>query len=133
MVDTKLVGDISVQRTVLLALEHGCGVLVPVGDRLPYDLVLDVGRLVKIQVKTAYVDTRYDGAYVVNARRAKTNRKTYRHELYKPGDFDFLLAWLKDRPVFYAIPASVFMTYKSAAILETKRSRATPFRNIWPW
>jgi NADH dehydrogenase/NADH:ubiquinone oxidoreductase subunit G len=50
--DTKLKGDIAEQAVVLQALKRGWGVLRPVGDRLPYDLVFDIGsRLVKIQVK----------------------------------------------------------------------------------
>ncbi|MCB0551142.1 MAG: hypothetical protein KDD19_26465, partial [Phaeodactylibacter sp.] len=37
--DTKLKGDIAEQALVLNALKRGWGVLTPVGDRLPYDLV----------------------------------------------------------------------------------------------
>ncbi len=49
-VDTKLKGDIAEQAAVLHALKRGWGVLKPVGDRLPYDLVFDVeGTLIKIQ------------------------------------------------------------------------------------
>ncbi len=52
--DTKLKGDIAEQAVILFALKQGWGVLQPVGDRLPYDLVLDVeGRLIKVQVKCA--------------------------------------------------------------------------------
>jgi hypothetical protein len=52
--DTKLKGDIAEQAAVLAALERGWGVLRPLGDRLPYDLVFDVaGCLVKVQVKAA--------------------------------------------------------------------------------
>src|SRR5579863_10024790 len=40
--DTKLKGDIAEQAVVLYALKRGWGVLRPVGDRLPYDLVLDI-------------------------------------------------------------------------------------------
>ena len=46
--DTKLKGGIAEQAAVLHALKRGWGVLKPVGDRLPYDLVFDVeGILVK--------------------------------------------------------------------------------------
>jgi hypothetical protein len=41
-VDTKLKGDIAEQATILQALERGWGVLKPIGDRLPYDLVFDI-------------------------------------------------------------------------------------------
>ena len=38
--DTKLKGDIAEQQVVLYALKNGWGALIPVGDRLAYDLVL---------------------------------------------------------------------------------------------
>ncbi|MEA5554506.1 group I intron-associated PD-(D/E)XK endonuclease [Anabaena cylindrica UHCC 0172] len=45
------------QAAILHALKRGWGVLKPVGDRLPYDLVFDVGgNLIKIQVKYAWFD-----------------------------------------------------------------------------
>ena len=48
--DTNLKGDIAEQTAILEALKRGWGVLKPVGDRLPYDLVFDVeGTLVKVQ------------------------------------------------------------------------------------
>jgi len=51
LMSTKLRGDIAEQAAVLHALKRGWGVLRPVGDRLPYDLVFDIaGALVKIQV-----------------------------------------------------------------------------------
>lgn len=40
---TKLKGDIAEQAAVLEALRRGWGVLRPIGDRHPYDLVFDVG------------------------------------------------------------------------------------------
>ena len=57
--DTKLKGDIAEQAVVLYALKQGWGVLKPVGDRLPYDLALDIsGSLITIQVKSAWFDTK---------------------------------------------------------------------------
>jgi hypothetical protein len=53
--DTKLNGDIAEQVAVLQGLKHGWGVLKPVGDRLPYDLVFDIsGTLIKVQLKWAW-------------------------------------------------------------------------------
>ncbi len=43
--DTKLKGDIAEQAAILQAMKHGFGVLKPIGDRLPYDLVFDVSGL----------------------------------------------------------------------------------------
>ena len=38
---TRLNGDIAEQAAILHALKRGWGILKPVGDRLPYDLVFD--------------------------------------------------------------------------------------------
>ena len=76
---TKLKGDISEQAAVRQALKQGWGVLKPVGDRLPYDLVFEVyGTLVKVQVKCAWFDEAR-GNYVVDNRRTKTNRRVARN------------------------------------------------------
>jgi PD-(D/E)XK endonuclease len=39
--DTKLKGEIAEQAAIFHTLKRGWGVLRPVGDRLPYDLVKD--------------------------------------------------------------------------------------------
>ncbi len=69
--DTKLKGDIAEQAVILQALKHSWGVLKPVGDRLPYDMVFDInGKFVKIQVKSAWFDESRQN-YVVDNRRTK--------------------------------------------------------------
>src|SRR5438132_4201521 len=94
-VSTKLKGDISEQAAILQALKKGWGVLKPIGDRLPYDLVFDVeGSFVKVQVKYAWLDESSTN-YVVDNRRTKTNRRTMVREAYKPSDFDFALAYIE--------------------------------------
>lgn len=42
---TKLKGDIAEQAVIFHSLKRGYGVLQPIGDRMPYDLVLDVGTI----------------------------------------------------------------------------------------
>ncbi len=81
--DTKLTGDIAEQAAVLQALKRGWGVLKPVGDRLPYDVVFDVNNvLIKIQVKNGWFDNRTQN-YVVDTRRTKTNRRLMIRDVYK--------------------------------------------------
>ncbi len=54
---TKLRGDRAEQAAILQALKRGWGVLTPIGDRLSYDLVFDMGgALIKIQSKYAWLD-----------------------------------------------------------------------------
>lgn len=39
---TKKKGDVAEQAVILEGLKRGWGVLTPIGDRLPYDLVFDI-------------------------------------------------------------------------------------------
>ena len=72
-----------------LAIAHyvslGYEVAIPLGDRRPYDLIVDTGRqLLKVQVK--YTTTRE-----VDLRVSGGNKSRNTHVPYKDGDFDLLL------------------------------------------
>ena len=134
--DTKLKGDIAEQATILKALTKGWGVLKPVGDRLPYDSVLDVENvLVKIQVKSAWFDENRKN-YVVDTRRTKTNRKQMIRSNYSITDFDFAIAYIEDTNVFYIFPVKDFISYSSEIhLVETEKRQRKPkssdFREAW--
>jgi len=134
--DTKLKGDIAEQAAILHALKRGWGVLKPIGDRLPYDLVFDVDRtLVKVQVKSAWFDGS-SGNYVVDNRRTKTNRRVMVREAYSALDFDFALAYVADLDLFYVFPADVFIGYGSEIHLveadkRQRKPRSANYRDAW--
>ena len=134
--DTKLKGDIAEQAAVLHALKRGWGVLKPVGDRLPYDLVFDVeGTLIKIQVKYAWFDEP-SGNYVVDNRRTKTNRRITIREAYQQSDFDFALVYVEKLDLFYVFPVAVFISYGSeihlVEVLKRQRKpRSAQYRDAW--
>ena len=134
--DTKQKGDIAEQATILQALKFGWGVLRPIGDRLPYDLVLDIdGIFVKIQVKYAWFDEP-SGNYVVDNRRTKTNRRIMVREVYSQKDFDFAVIYLEDASIFYVMPVEVFVSYGSEIhFVESEKRQRKPrsaeFRNAW--
>lgn len=121
---------------MLKALKREWGVLAPVGDRLPYDLVLDVdGALIKVQVKSAWWDVK-KGNYVVDNRRTKTNRRVMKRENYGPTDFDFAFLYIDEKDIFYIMPAEVFISYGSEIHLveEEKRQRkprSFQYREAW--
>ncbi len=133
---TKLKGDIAEQAAILEALKHGWGVLKPIGDRLPYDLVFDVnGTLVKVQVKCAWFNGSR-GNYVVDNRRTKTNRRKMVRDAYKPTDFDFAMVYLVELAIFYVFPVDVFIDYGSEIhIVEVNKRQRKPrsanYRNAW--
>ncbi|MBE9018360.1 endonuclease [Chroococcidiopsis sp. CCALA 051] len=134
--DTKLKGDIAEQAAVLHALKRGWGVLKPIGDRLPYDLVFDVsGGLVKIQVKYAWFDSPSRN-YVVDNRRTKTNRRLMLREAYKQSDFDFALIYIENLDLFYVFPVDVFIEYGSEIHLveadkRQRKPRSANYRDAW--
>jgi hypothetical protein len=134
--DTKLKGDIAEQAAILQALKRGWGVLKPVGDRLPYDLVFDVdGTFVKIQVKSAWLDGP-SANYVVDNRRTKTNRRIMVRDVYSLDDFDFALAYIGDADVFYVFPSNVFIGYGSEIHLveadkRQRRPKSADYRDAW--
>ena len=134
--DTKLKGDLAEQAAILQALKRGWGVLKPIGDRLPYDLVFDIqGGLVKIQVKYGWYDKR-TGNYVVDNRRTKTNRHLMVRDVYTATDFDFALVYLEDLDLFYIFPVDVFVGYGSGIhLVEAERRQRKPhsaeYRDAW--
>jgi hypothetical protein len=136
--DTKLKGDIAEQATVVQALKRGWGVLKPVGDRLPYDLVFDVeGVLIKVQVKAAWRH-QTSGNYVVDNRRTKTNRRRMVRSPYQPSDFDVAIAYIDDLEIFYVFPSAVFLSYGSEIHLVEQEKRQRPprsaaYRQRWDW
>ncbi|QLE56213.1 group I intron-associated PD-(D/E)XK endonuclease [Nostoc sp. TCL26-01] len=134
--DTKLKGDIAEQAAILHALKRGWGVLRPVGDRLPDDLVFDMERtFIKIQVKYAWLDEP-SGNYVVDNRRTKTNRRLMLREAYTQSDFDFALLYIEKLDLFYIFPVDVFIGYGSEIhLVETekrqRKPRSTQYRQAW--
>ncbi len=134
--DTKLKGDVAEQAAVLQALKRGWGVLRPVGDRLPYDLVFDIdGVLVKLQVKCAWLDAPSQN-YVVDNRRTKTNRRRMVRDVYGAGDFDFALVFIPDRDLFYVFPCEEFVRYGSEVHMveadkRQRKPKSAEYRDAW--
>jgi len=132
--DTKLKADIAESAVVTELLKRGFRVLKPEGDRLPYDLAIDVnGKLLKLQVKSAWFRK---GAYFVDSRRTKTNRRRMIRQRYKKDDFDFAILYIDDLNVFYIMPVSAFSSYKSEICLVEKdtrqrKPRSSEYREQW--
>lgn len=134
--DTKLKADIAESAVVTELLRRGFRVLKPVGDRLPYDVALDLsGKLLRIQIKSAWFvpSKKY---YAVDARRTKTNRREMRRDHYDKSDFDFAILYIDKENVFYVMPATVFIGYKSTiSLVEVDKRQRKPqafrYRERW--
>ena len=132
-------GDIAEIEVQLKALKLGWDVLIPVGDRLPYDLVIVVKNVfVKIQVKSAWEcsEKGKEGVYLVDVRRTKTNRRIMKREKYNNSDFDFAVIYVSDLNIFYILPVDVFNSYSGAITLHEKVSRqrkpkSHEFKEAW--
>ena len=133
---TKLKGDIAVQAAILQALKRGWGVLQPIGDRDPYDLAFDVqSKLVKVQVKSSWFQSS-DDCYLIDVRRTKTNRRRMIRSTYSIRDFDFALAYLEDRDLFYVMPSDVFIAFASQIYFvesdkRQRKPRSAKYRDAW--
>jgi ribosomal protein L23 len=109
-------------------------VLKPIGDRLPYDLAIDVnGKLLRIQVKSAWF---YRGVYKVDSRMTKTNRRKMVRKYYNENDFDFAIIYIQDLNIFYIMPQAVFSIYKSEiSLVETikrqRKPKSAEYRESW--
>jgi hypothetical protein len=130
--DTKLKGDISEYKVITELLERNYNVLLPVGDRLKYDLVIEInGKYCRIQVKTAY---RIAKSYKVNLRMSKTNRKIYKVEFYKKTDIDFLIAYVPETKEFYIFPIDHVLTKRgciSISCQDSRRKISVEYKNRW--
>lgn len=124
---TKLKGDIAEQAAVLKLLKLGLGVAKPIGDRLPYDLIVDInGSLVRLQVKSAWFNAS-DQNYCIDVRRSKTNRRQMLRSLYSKNDFDFALVYLQEKQIFYVFPVEAFISYGSSlSLVENDKRQRKP-------
>ena len=124
---TKLKGDIAEQAAILRLLELGWGVAKPIGDRHPYDLIVDIeGVLARLQIKSAWFN-KSDNNYCVDVRRTQTNRRIMKRSLYSNQDFDFALVYISDQRIFYVFPVSTFITFGSTlSLVETDKRQRKP-------
>ena len=134
--DTNHVGDIAEQATILKCLEFGWGVCRPIGNRLPYDLIVDLeGWTSKVQVKSAWLDSKSNN-YFVDNRRTKTNRRRMLRSNYALEDFDFAVVYIAELQAFYVFPVHVFIGYGSTVTIvenlkRQRKPRSSEYRERW--
>lgn len=134
--NTAVKGDIAEQAIILKALKRGWAVSRPIGNRLPYDLILDLsGVLVKVQVKYAWFDN-ISKNFVIDNRRTKTNRRIMLRERYTESDFDFAIAYIEENDSCYIFPVSVFISYAGPIPLveaekRQRKPRSAKYRDFW--
>ena len=91
-INTKHKGDTAVTQGIACLTEIGYQVCVPIGDRQPYDLVVDgPSGLQKVQVKYAGMSAR--GRAVAQLRVVGGNKTFTTAKFYSKEDFDLLFVW----------------------------------------
>ncbi len=126
--DSKAKGDVSEYGAIFQLLKLNWNVLKPIGDRLPYDLVIERNNeFLKIQVKSGY---KTKSGYSINNVRAKTNRKHYKFEKYKINDFHFAICYLKEEEVYYVFPIEYFLKFKGKITIGKNKTHEV-YKNKW--
>ena len=96
----------------------GYEILLPLGDRKPYDLAVDIdGKIYKVQVKYAGIST--DGKCKASLRMVGGNKTRLSWMAYQEGDFDFLFVY-SERGMKYLIPWGELKVVSNLTI-ESKR------------
>lgn len=102
--NSKYKGDIGLSKAIAHFMESGYEVLLPIGDKRPYDLVVEKdGILQKVQCKYTSHKTKY-GIYLVPLRIKGGNRSSGNTaKIYNKEDFDILFAYTSEGTM-YNIP-----------------------------
>ena len=93
--NTKQKGDLAVAQCIAKLSLLGYEILLPLGDRKPYDLVFDDGqKLYKVQAKYAGKSSR--GKHVAHLRITGGNQSFNYARKYREEDFDYLYVYTAD-------------------------------------
>lgn len=94
--NTKQKGSLAVAHAISKLYSLGFEVLLPIGDREPYDLVFDNGvKLNRVQVK--YAGRNSKGKYMAYLRVTGGNQSFNYAKKYKDTDFDYLYIFTQDQ------------------------------------
>lgn len=104
--NTKHKGDVALTQAIAYYAECGYEILLPLGDKRPYDLVVEkLGKLYKVQSK--YTSSKKpSGNYEVSLRITGGNQSFNSAKKYQPDDFDLLFVYA-DNGSKYEFPGSM--------------------------
>ena len=119
--NTKEKGDVAVGLAIAHFVSEGKEVLLPIGDKQKYDLVIeDNGKFFKIQCKYTSYNAKGKRSYVAPLYVGGGNKSSNRHLHYKTGDFDLFFVATPDGS--YLIPWDVLKRLKKEVALSHKYS-----------
>jgi len=125
------IGLVSEHNVIAQCFARGYGVLQPIGNYLPYDLILDVNStLIKVQIKTLWKDNRgSSGSYICKSCKAGGYRSQKKYVLqYKLSDFDFGICYNRDTGDMSIVPTVVFI---KVGTFTASRPENAIYLNAW--
>ena len=99
--NSKAVGILSEQKTIVRLLELGYIVSRPIGDNSRYDLIIDNGKLYRVQVKTGRLR---NGIILFNRKSVTWNRTATYTTPYTKEEIDWFLVYCPDTNELYKVP-----------------------------
>jgi len=127
-IHSKRRGELAEAAFLHKAAGLGLTVAKPWGDSNRFDFIVETGgRMVRVQVKSAYSGNKYGGYIFHNhgARHADT---------YTARDIDFLAAYIVPEDVWYVLPIEAFAGITSCQLFPRSRrrlSRYEKYREAW--
>jgi len=115
-------GDLAVGRAIAHYITNGCEILLPIGDKQKYDLVVDCGEsFQKVQCK--YTSHKApSGAFIAPLRVMGGNQSYHTAKKYEKGDFDILFVMTADSGTF-AIPFDAITSKSSITLSQYEEYR----------
>lgn len=115
------------------AVKNGFVVSLPISHSSEYDLIVDNGKLSRIQVKRAYkVNNHGKEAICVETRRILVKHSGTKRSVagrYSDNGYDYLIAVDCDNDCFWIIPKIVTNGYKAQIYLNTEKMNQ--YKNEW--
>lgn len=115
-------GDLAAANAIAYFMTNGYEVCLPIGDKRPYDLVVEQdGTLFRVQVKYAgfYKDA---GKYKAALRTMGGNQSFHTAKKYHDDDFDLLFVYVENGRKFL-VPWNELKNRNSVSIEASKFSR----------
>ena len=112
---SKAKGDMAVGRAIAHYISQQCEVLLPIGDKQKYDLVVDCGQsFQKVQCKFTSHKAK-SGAFIAPLRVMGGNQSYHTAKHYNKEDFDILFVMTEDGDIF-TIPFEDIETKNSVTL-----------------
>ena len=122
---SKQKGDVAEAKVLAELLVRDYAVCLPFGDRLPYDLVVDLlnGKFCRIQVKSCFSPSSFAKAY-----KRRYYSKGIQTKEYSANDFDILVVWSALLDQYFVIPIKDFLERKA---FNPNLAYAKDYRDRW--